>query len=102
MWALAVPIIFDAVKIAERAVRGHRRGSDKKQIALEMVQAALSALAKAGDIKAIPTAGEIAQEIDTAHAGLQALGALSQPFGQILISVSELADLLRAAKGISS
>lgn len=98
MWALAIPIITNVIKAVESGIKGHKRGSVKKAIALDMVTAVLHRLAVEGDIPAAPTAEELSGEIDRVHYSLS-LDDNMLPAGRVVLTVAELTSLLKAAKG---
>ena len=98
MWSLVIPIIFNVIKTVESGIKGHKRGAAKKKIALDMVKAVLHGLVVEGDIPAAPTSEEVSSEIDRVHYSLSLDDDLL-PAGRVVLTVGELTNLIKAAKG---
>lgn len=100
MLSVIVPIVFQAVKAVEAAVKGRKRGKTKKKLALKIARTGIEALRQLGEISDMPTAKTIESYVETAHQMLSLVSASGQTSPEsVTLTIVELTDLVRAASG---
>ncbi len=73
MVSIAAPIIFQVVKLVEKAITGRKKGKDKKKLAKGMLKAAFEILDELKVLPdGLPTFEEVEDQIETAVLGIKA------------------------------
>ena len=114
MLAIFVPIIFQVVKLAEKTIKGKKRGKDKKYFAQALVETALETLYDLDVTEEIPHLEEVEAIIEMEVGNLKYLPSptliyagipksqleLEQERERALsITVEELVQIISAASG---
>ena len=114
MLSTLVPIIFQVVKLAEKTIKGKKRGKDKKKFALALVKTAFSTLQSLDELSVHPLLRQVEAQIEIEVKNLNLLPELDPvevfnpskhpiPFlgskREIILTIPELISIIEAARG---